>query len=56
MNNIVLLNEEDINTPKINLDELYEYKKQCDKNTLRSYNIVLQRIHTDKNHITAKKQ
>ena len=46
MNNIVLLNEEDINTPKINLDELYEYKKQCDKNTLRSYNIVLQRIHT----------
>jgi hypothetical protein len=46
MNNIVLLNEEHVNTPKINLDELYDYKKQCDKNTLRSYNIVLQRIHT----------
>jgi len=46
MNNIVLLNEEESNTPKLNLDELYDYKKQCDKNTLRSYNIVLQRIHT----------
>ena len=47
MNNIVLLNDdENANTPKLNLDELYEYKKQCDKNTLRSYNIVLQRIHT----------
>tara|TARA_Y100000992_G_scaffold301845_1_gene273851 strand:+ start:4293 stop:4895 length:603 start_codon:yes stop_codon:yes gene_type:complete len=46
MNNIVLLNEEHVDTPKINLDELYDYKKQCDKNTLRSYNIVLQRIHT----------
>ena len=46
MNNIVLLNEENEGTPKINLDELYEYKHQCDKNTLRSYNIVLQRIHT----------
>ena len=47
MNNIVLLNDdENSNTPKLNLDELYEYKKQCDKNTLRSYNIVLQRIHT----------
>ena len=46
MNNIVLLNEEHVDTPKLNLDELYEYKKQCDKNTLRSYNIVLQRIHT----------
>lgn len=46
MNNIILLNEEHTDTPKINLDELYEYKKQCDKNTLRSYNIVLQRIHT----------
>jgi hypothetical protein len=46
MNNIILLNEEHTDTPKLNLDELYEYKKQCDKNTLRSYNIVLQRIHT----------
>ena len=46
MNNIVLLNEDNEGTPKINLDELYEYKHQCDKNTLRSYNIVLQRIHT----------
>ena len=27
MNNIVLLNEEETNTPKLNLDELYEYKK-----------------------------
>ena len=46
MNNIVLLNEQDTGTPKLNLDELYDYKKQCDKNTLHSYNIVLQRIHT----------
>ena len=46
MNNIVLISDNDsINTPKINLDELYDYKKQCDQNTLRSYNIVLQRIH-----------
>lgn len=46
MNNIVLLSESDtINTPKLNLDELYKYKQQCDHNTLRSYNIVLQRIH-----------
>tara|TARA_B100001758_G_C18414538_1_gene618455 strand:- start:498 stop:1088 length:591 start_codon:yes stop_codon:yes gene_type:complete len=46
MNNIVLINDNDTETPQINLDELYEYKKQCDKNTLKSYNIVLQRIHS----------
>ena len=47
MNNIVLLDgEQEYSAPKINLDELYEYKKQCDKNTLHSYNIVLNRIHT----------
>ena len=31
---------------KINLDELYEYKKMSDSNTLKSYNKIIERIHT----------
>ena len=31
---------------KLNLDELYEYKKMSDTNTLKSYNKVLERLHT----------
>ena len=31
---------------KLNLDELYEYKKMSDANTLKSYNKVMERIHT----------
>jgi hypothetical protein len=31
---------------KLNLDELYEYKKMSDSNTLKSYNKVIERIHT----------
>lgn len=32
-------------TPKINLDELYEKKKQEDINTVQSYNKILEKIH-----------
>ena len=32
-------------TPKINLDELYEKKKQEDMNTIQSYNKILEKIH-----------
>ena len=31
---------------KINLDELYEHKKISDTNTVRSYNKILERVHT----------
>ena len=31
---------------KINMDELYSYKKQLDMNTVKSYNVILQKIHT----------
>ena len=31
--------------PKINLDELYEKKKQTDMNILKSYNKILEQIH-----------
>ena len=31
--------------PKINLDELYEKKKQDDMNTVQSYNKILEKIH-----------
>lgn len=38
-------NEDDINTTKINIDELYEKKQQHDMFTLGSYNKILGRIH-----------
>ena len=36
-------NEDDINTTKINIDELYEKKQQHDMFTLGSYNKILGR-------------
>jgi hypothetical protein len=36
----------DIKVNKINLDELYTYKKQLDINTVKSYNVILHKIHT----------
>ena len=41
----VIRNEDDINTTKINIDELYEKKQQHDMFTLGSYNKILGRIH-----------
>mgnify|MGYP001341056833 CR=1 FL=1 len=38
--------EDDINSTKINIDELYEKKQQHDMFTLGSYNKILARIHT----------
>ena len=31
---------------KLNLDDLFQYKKKCDLNVLNSYNKVLERAHT----------
>lgn len=39
-------NEDDINTSKINIDELYEKKQQHDMFTISSYNKILARVHT----------
>lgn len=36
----------DIKSAKIDLDELYTYKKQCTINTIKSYNKIIERIHT----------
>lgn len=41
---------------KLNLDELYEKKKQHDLNTLAVYNKVLKRIHDKIKHISKAKQ
>jgi len=40
----------DITISKLNLDELYERKKQCSLNTLKIYNRILQRIHNRIKH------
>lgn len=44
MDTIFTLNDDDI-SDKINLDDLYEKKKQQDLNTLNIYNKILSRIH-----------
>lgn len=46
MDTIFTLDDEDDDNIKINLDELYERKKQTDLNTLAVYNKILKRIHT----------
>ena len=46
MNNIFTINESDDYNEKINLDELYERKKQHDISTTNNYNKILNRIHT----------
>lgn len=46
MDTIFTLDDEDDDNVKINLDELYERKKQTDLNTLAVYNKILKRIHT----------
>jgi len=46
MDTIFSLGDGDADNTKINLDDLYERKKQSDLNTLRVYNKILQRIHT----------
>jgi hypothetical protein len=51
METIFTLGDEDNNSVKINLDELYERKKQTDLNTLKIYNRILQRIHCRIRHI-----
>jgi hypothetical protein len=48
MDNIFTLGDGDIS--KINLDNLYERKKQCDLNTLKVFNRILQRIHNKIKH------
>lgn len=45
MDSIFTLKDEDELTDKINLDDLYEKKKQHDLNTLTTYNKLLNRIH-----------
>ena len=30
---------------KLNLDELFEFKKEQDLNTLKTYNLILERVH-----------
>lgn len=51
METIFTLGDEDNNSVKINLDELYERRKQTDLNTLKIYNRILQRIHCRIRHI-----
>ena len=45
MDTIFTLGDGDDEHTKINLDDLYERKKQSDLNTLKVYNKILQRIH-----------
>lgn len=45
MDTIFSLGDGDGDNTKINLDDLYERKKQSDLNTLKVYNKILQRIH-----------
>ena len=35
-----------MHSTKINLDDLYEYKKENDLNTLKTYNRILDRVHS----------
>ena len=46
MDTIFTINDPEDFRDKLNLDELYERKKQYDLNTLATYNKVLNRIHT----------
>ena len=46
MDNIILNNEDNKGNLKLNLDDLFQYKKKCDLNVLNSYNKVLERAHT----------
>lgn len=46
MDTIFTLDDTDDDNIKINLDDLYERKKQNDLNTLATYNKILKRIHT----------
>ena len=46
MDTIFTLDDGEDGDTKINLDELYERKKQTDLNTLAVYNKILKRIHT----------
>ena len=41
---------------KLNLDDLYSYKKQLDINTVKSYNVILQKIHTRIKNTSKQKQ
>lgn len=52
METIFTLGDEDDGSVKINLDELYEKKKQTDLNTLKIYNRILQRIHNRIRHLS----
>ena len=45
MNNMFSINDEEDYNEKINLDELYERKKQHDISTTNNYNKILNRIH-----------
>ena len=45
MNNLFINNNDDEYSEKINLDELYERKKQHDIQTTNNYNKILSRIH-----------
>lgn len=50
MDTIFTLGDEEVGDTKINLDDLYERKKQSDLNTLKVYNKILTRIHNRIKH------
>lgn len=50
MDTIFTLGDEEVGDTKINLDDLYERKKQSDLNTLKVYNKILTRIHNRIRH------
>ena len=51
MTNIFNMGDMSDFTEKINLDELYETKKQKDLNKLETYNRILNRIHNKIKHV-----
>ncbi len=50
MDTIFTLGDEETEDTKLNLDELYDRKKQSDLNTLKVYNKILTRIHNRIRH------
>lgn len=52
MDTIFTLGDEDNDNIKLNMDDLYERKKQNDLNTLKIYNKILNRIHNKIKHLS----
>jgi hypothetical protein len=55
MTNIFNMGDMDEFTEKLNLDELYETKKQKDLNKLELYNRILNRVHNKIKHISRQR-